>query len=365
MNAREKNHIVVFGGANMEYILKPVSELIDGGKNFVEIDELFGGSGVNYSLRLLSCEQIVYPVLFLGDDATGERIYSELKRFSSEENSIFFERGRFFVPNLKSIRSVIIVDGHKRTILSEDQNKENIFFEFAKKRVQDIDSVDSVIIGHIHNDRMQINKDSSKLTTKFIIDHFKDKDILIYANFGASQLEYGFSFWSEYINSIDILQLNMLEFKKFLGEDPECSIYMLIKKIWDIDINAIITLDKFGAIGILKDEKDAIFFARPVSKIEGFIDSTGAGDAFCAGMVAYLGGKKEIEKDEFMVAMEYARTWATYACRSYGGANSCPNRYEIESYHSKLIEDSKVVYYKDKEMRDILSLIDTLIEKDS
>ena len=360
----EKNFIVVIGGANMEYILKPENKLIDGGKNFVEIDELFGGSGVNYTLRLLSYGELVFPILFLGDDRTGEMIFSELSRYKKSENSYFFDKDTFFVPKLKTIRSVIVVDGHKRTILSEDQNKENIFFDFVKSRVSQINDLNSVIIGHIHNDRKEINDDDSKLTTKFIIDYFRDKDVLIYANFGASQLEYGYSFWSNYIKDIDILQLNIEEFKEFLGEDIDCTLDLLIEKIRSIGINAIITLDRFGAIGVLRSQNDAIFFARPISKIDGFIDSTGAGDAFCAGMVSYLDGKKEILKDEFMVAMEYARTWATYACRSYGGANLCPNKDEIESYHSKLIKDSKVVYYKDKEMRDILSLIDTLIQNE-
>ena len=362
---RDINNIVVIGGANMEYILKPHGELIDGGKNFVEIDELFGGSGVNYSLRLLSYGELVFPILFLGDDRTGEMIFSELSRYKKSENSYFFDKDSFFVPRLKTIRSVIVVDGHKRTILSEDLNKENIFFDFVKNRVDTLKCVNSVIIGHIHNDRKEINDDDSKLTTKFIIDYYRDKDVLIYANFGASQLEYGFSFWSKYIKDIDILQLNIEEFKTFLGEDKSCSLEILINKIRDIGINAIITLDKFGAIGVLKSQDNAIFFARPISKIDGFIDSTGAGDAFCAGMVSYLGGKKEIKKDEFMVSMEYARTWATYACKSYGGANSCPNKDEIESYHTKLIQDSKVIFYQDKEMRDILSLIDTLMQKDS
>jgi sugar/nucleoside kinase (ribokinase family) len=355
------NNILVIGGANMEYVLKSEKDIVQGSKNFVEIEELFGGSGVNYSLRLMAYHETVYPILFLGDDGTGRLIYEEMLSFVTSQNSAFFQEDSFFVPRLQTPRSAIVVEGPHRTILSEDANKENIFKAFVAKRMQDAGDVGAVIIGHIHNDRAQINTNSNNLSTLYILNHFEDKETLVYANFGTSQLEYGFSFWKDALKKVDILQLNIHELRRFLSNGTTCSLSCLIEKIREIDIHMIITLDKFGALGIMREEKDAIFMARPITGLDDFVDSTGAGDAFCAGMVSRLKGKKYFAKKEFKEAMERARSWATFACKSYGGANACPNKKEIERYHDSTLQENEVVYYKEEEMQDIIALIDTML----
>ncbi len=242
-------HILVIGGANIEYILKSKTDIVQGSKNFVDIEELFGGSGVNYSLRLLSYGEKVFPLLFVGDDSTGRQIYDKLAPFGIDEKT-------FFVPHLQTPRSTIIVEGIHRTILSQDSNKKNIFQAFVGKRIDEIGEVGSVIIGHIHNDRAEINSKDDILSTLYILEHFKDaKETLVYANFGTSQLEYGFKFWQKHLDKVDILQLNIHELTEFLSNGTPCNLDCLIKKIQKLEINMIITLDKFGAIGIMKDKK--------------------------------------------------------------------------------------------------------------
>ena len=357
-------HILVIGGANIEYILKSKTDIIQGSKNFVDIEELFGGSGVNYSLRLLGFGESVFPILFLGDDSTGRRIYEEIVAYAHEKNHRFLDKASFFVPTLTTPRSTIIVEGMHRTILSQDANKKNIFQPFVAKRIQEAGEVGTVIIGHIHNDREEINHDSSTLSTLYALNHFSQKKTLIYANFGASQLKYGFSFWEKHLSKVDILQLNIYELRAFLSDDAPCTLACLIKKIRDLDINMIITLDKFGALGIMKDKKRNIFMARPINDDGEFVDSTGAGDAFCAGMVSRLKGLREFDEITFKEAMERARSWATYACKSFGGANGCPSKYEIDTYHKTHTKENEVVSYHDSAMHDVIALIDSMLQGD-
>jgi sugar/nucleoside kinase (ribokinase family) len=355
-------NIAVIGGANIEYIVKSKTDIVQGSKNFVDIEELYGGGGLNYTLRLISAGFTLSPLLYIGDDSLGENIQKYLQEHC-EENSFTYthiKRDGFFVKGLNTIRSVIIVEGVHRTILAQDGNSKNLFLPHLKSQIDSAKDATSIVIGHIHNDNMDINKESLDLSTKFVIEYFSNDEKFIYCNFGATQLEYGYEFWKETLKSIDLLQLNIDEIRSFFKEsDKVPTLLEIIQSISDLGISCIITLDKFGALGYMKGLKDTIFLARAVELGEKFVDSTGAGDAFCAGMISVLDGKCDFKPDEFKEAMEVARSWAVYACKSYGGANSCPSAGTIDAYHQKIKRGNEVLEYKDNHMVDILSLIDS------
>ncbi|NPA59540.1 MAG: carbohydrate kinase family protein [Epsilonproteobacteria bacterium] len=355
------NKILIIGGANIEYILKSKEDIRKGSKNFVDVEELYGGSGMNYTSRLLAYGEDIIPLLFVGDDSIGENIYEKIVGYKSKQK---IQKDKFFVPNLTTPRSTIIVEGNQRTILAQDLNTKNIFRSFIQERLKDIGDIQSLVIGHIHNDRVEINRDKNDLTTTYVIDFFSDKNTLIYANLGSTQLDYGFDFWIEYLKKIDILQLNIHELSSFIKDGKKLSLYELINKIRELNISAVITLDQFGALGILKGHEEFLFVARAITNLSDFVDSTGAGDAFCSGMVSSLGGKKDFSIKEFKKAMGVGRSWASYACKSFGGANECPNKSVIEDFHEKNIKENEVMIYKNENIRDILALLDSMLKRD-
>ncbi len=358
----KKGNIAVIGGANIEYIVKSKTDIVQGSKNFVDIEELFGGGGLNYALRLMGTGVSVCPLLYIGNDSLGENIQKSLLSRCDMSSSTYqhISRDNFFVEGLNTIRSIIMVEGQHRTILAQDQNSQNLFLPFLNNQIESAKNVSSVIIGHIHNDHKNINKDSSELSTLFAIDYFNDYKKFIYCNFGATQIEYGFSFWKDKLKSIDVLQLNIDEVRDFFRKDNFTpSLLEIIDILSTLEISGIITLDKFGAIGFMKNAPDTIYMARPVELGDAFVDSTGAGDAFCAGMVSVLDGNRNFDASLFKVAMEVARSWAVYACKSYGGANSCPTAGTIDAFHQKINLGNEVLEYSDDRMVDILSLIDS------
>jgi sugar/nucleoside kinase (ribokinase family) len=359
----DKNQIIVIGGANIEYIVKSKTDIVQGSKNFVDIEELYGGSGLNYALRLINAGFTIYPLLYIGSDSIGYNIKEYLLTSCKQNSSTYrhITRDDFFVDGLNTIRSVIIVEGPHRTILAQDQNTKNLFLPFLRSQIDLLcDGFSSVIIGHIHNDNMQINSGIDDLTTAYAIDHFNAQNKFIYCNLGSTQLEYGFSFWKDKLKLIDMLQLNIDEVRSFFRVDDKApSLLEIINSLRELGVSGIITLDKFGAIGFMSDIKNTIFMARVVELGDEFVDSTGAGDAFCAGMISILNGKKNFTVDEFKHAMEVARSWAVYACKSYGGANNCPTSGTIDAYHQKINFKNEVLEYSDDRMVDIISLIDT------
>jgi sugar/nucleoside kinase (ribokinase family) len=357
-----KGNIAVIGGANIEYIVKSKADIVQGSKNFVDIEELFGGGGLNYALRLMGTGISVYPLLYLGDDNIGHSIQKSLISHCAQSSSTYahITRDGFFINGLNTIRSVIIVEGQHRTILAQDENSENLFLPYLKSEIDSASHVTSVLIGHIHNDRMDINENSSNLSTIFAIEYFNTCEKFIYCNLGSTQLEYGFAFWKEKLKSIDVLQLNIDEVRSFFKSDGHTPTLLEITNVLsDLGISIIITLDKFGAIGIMKNQVNSVFLARAVDLGDDFVDSTGAGDAFCAGMISVLDGKRDFNSDEFKEAMEVARSWAVYACKSYGGANHCPSAGTIDAFHHKINQGNEVIEYADDRMVDILSLIDS------
>ncbi len=358
----KNGHIAVIGGANIEYIVKSKTDIVQGSKNFVDIEELFGGGGLNFTLRLMAVGVAVCPFLYIGNDNIGQSIQKSLISLSSKNTPTFrhLTRDNFFIDGLNTIRSVIIVEGQHRTILAQDQNDENLFLPFLKKEIENAQDTSSIIIGHIHNDRIDINENHNELSTTFAIEYFSNMDKFIYCNFGSSQLAYGFLFWKEKLKLIDILQLNIDEVRSFFKvDDKKLSLMEIIQALGELKISAIITLDKFGAIGFMKNRVNTVFLARSIDLEDEFVDSTGAGDAFCAGMVSVLNGKRDFKTGDFKEAMEVARSWAVYACKSYGGANSCPSAGTIDAFHQKVKKGNEVIEYSDDRMVDVLSLIDS------
>ncbi len=354
--------IIVIGGANIEYIIKSKTDIVQGSKNFVEVEELYGGGGLNYALRLMSVGKRVYPLLYVGNDSIGTNIQRFLLEHCRNDHQTceFIKRDSFFIGDLKTIRSIIIVEGQNRTILAQDQNSHNLFFNFLQKEVKSLVDISTVVIGHIHNDRADINDDNLNLSTIFAIDYFSKSKKFIYCNFGATQIEYGYLFWEDYLRSIDILQLNIYEIRLFFRSTHSSpTLLEMIESFISLGISGIITLDKFGAIGFKKGMKKTIFMARPALLGDDFVDSTGAGDAFCAGMISVLGGNRNFSADTFKKAMEIARSWAVFACKSYGGANNCPSKNTIDSFHKMTNKGNEVVTYRDDKMVDVISLIDS------
>lgn len=375
----EKNKkplIFAIGGGNSEDILKLDSETIleIGDKHKVETQELFGGSGVNHSMRLLSTGYDVFPILTIGQDSIGKNIRKSLlktARLNKVTNRVVNFIGKkddnsFYDPNIKTPTTTIIVEHSRRTIFTQKMKNGHNFINYVQKRIafaEDITYItpNAVMIGHIHSDSKEISKENSGSVTKFIINKFKNRSI-VFTNLGSAQLSLGFEFWRNYLHDIDFFQVNLGEAKAFFrGKNgEELKLTEIIKIIKEININVVVTLDKFGAIGIHKEEKDSVYIAWPVLDSNEVIDPTGAGDAFASGLVAHLVNSPNTGANSFRDAISKARIWAAYACSTFGGANQCPTTKQLEEYQEKMaLRSSKTVEIRNQDFTsEILTLLD-------
>jgi sugar/nucleoside kinase (ribokinase family) len=94
----------------------------------------------------------------------------------------------------------------------------------------------------------------------------------------------------------------------------------------------VITLNKFGAIGMYRGDTDRMIIAPPMPVID-LVDPTGAGDAFASGIVGRLGGNKSFSFDALVSAIQTGRLWASYACTTLGASYGCPTGDQLQRFN--------------------------------
>ena len=342
------NLILIVGSGNVEYVINLGKELVPDQKYLVPFHNLIGGSGVNYTLRLLNAGFQVFPIISIGNDTLGYNIRRHILNFSknvsfSAKILSYIRSENFFVRNIKTPRTFIIVEKKCRTIFAEEIEKKENFSNHLKNSLSYLntirENINCVIIGHIQSDHSDQRGTIPGESTKHVIDSFYNKS-LIFANFGYSQISLGAGFWEEYLKKISIFQLNLSELKAFFNKmKVKMCLSEIIEWFRDRCITCVITLDKLGAIGTFKDGKDGVVFSRPY-KVKGFVDSTGAGDAFGAGLVSKINHKVDFTFSDFHDSIAEASCWAAYACTKIGGAWNCPDRESLMEFRRNMEKDN-------------------------
>ncbi|HED16743.1 MAG TPA: hypothetical protein ENI64_08030 [Gammaproteobacteria bacterium] len=367
--------IVTIGSGNAENILECMSEVEIGSKHQVSMKHEYGGSAVNVTTRLLSMEHDVYPVITTGRDRLGNQIRDRLRKVAEQSDACtgvlrFINSKDFQAYSIETPSSTVIVSGSDRTIFSQPPGKVGGFRGFMDERLDAFTRENRkyprvVMIGHIYADSGDHEDLEPGECTISIINRFRNRS-LIHANFGNSQIKHQSEFWEDYLDKISIFQLNIKEAKKFFQDNNEVTTLTdIIKWFMSKNINAVITLDKFGAVATHKDYSGVII-AWPIIERIHVKDTTGAGDAFAAGMASVLCENTELTCTQFQSALEVARIWAAESCKHVGASVFCPNIQDIEDFNNILKKEARkndrpiapIVSMDMRSAYDILSLID-------
>jgi len=369
MDECKQGYILVVGSAYGENVLQLKSKMIAGQKHNIVCHELLGGSGLDYTLRLINASIPAFPILPLGSDKLGhyiqEEIIASVKRTELPKQLLQFVNSEdFFVPNAATARSFNLVEKDRRTSFVEQARGNLKFKDFVKQRLENLATyedinINSVMIGNINSDSPDLNPSKPGECTSYLIQQFYNKS-LIFCNFGNSQICMGANFWEESLKHISVLQLNLHEVRGLLAQkDEKFSLVDIIEWFKERSITAVITLDKFGAIGSYKSGKDGVILAWPYESIN-TIDTTGAGDAFGAGLISVLSRNADFHFRDFYRAIKEASLWAAYACTTLGGASNCPSGSILNSYKKNITAQG--LHYIEVEdagkMKRILQLLD-------
>jgi len=334
--------VITVGSGAFENILLCDGVLQLGGKHIVQQEESLGGSGLNYTLRLLAAGKEVLPILPVGDDPLGQLIRESIlvaaeKVPGPERLKKFLAPRQFFVPNIRTPRSTILVNQLQTTVFSEKFIEGKGFRRHLEKRFHDIEErlgvmPGAVMIGHIYSDKNNGHPHVPGECTHYIIDRWQGK-APIFLNLGHSQIELGIDFWEDAFRQATVIQMNIWEYKKLMRKEERLpSLREIIDWFTDRKINGVISMGRFGALGTYGDGKDGLIYGQSLLPPERVMDTTGAGDAFAAGLAVALTGKKDFTFPDFHSAMAEAGVWASFACTTYGGSGSCPDRPALETF---------------------------------
>ncbi|MDO8587091.1 MAG: carbohydrate kinase family protein [Armatimonadota bacterium] len=346
------DYVIAIGSSNIEYVLW-VDKVEVGLKHSIrEAAEYVGGSGLNYVSRMLSCGMRAYPVLSTGEDERGEKIRQHILdiaqgRGDSHNVITFLDPSNFFAPKMKTPGTTIVVDGTRRTIFSQQPGGMDEFANFAKARLKAIKTLEekdpgAVMIGHLYCDYE--DEATGKIggeCTKYLISRYKD-DALVFTNFGGTQFKLGSDFWAEDIANVGVFQLSLDEARAFFsGNGVSKSLVDMIEWFRERNVTAVVTLDKFGAVATYKGDDEDLIIAWPFD-IENIVDTTGAGDAFGAGLVSQLIGKPDFQWGDLCEAVRKAREWAAYACTTPGGCANCPDKQALTMFNKILNTQARI-----------------------
>jgi sugar/nucleoside kinase (ribokinase family) len=338
--------ILVIGSGNAEHVFSLEGDFRLGQKHMVACHEVIGGSGVNYTMRLINAGFPVFPILSIGRDRLGlgirEKILTSARRAQLPEQVLtFIDSDEFFAPHIRTPLSTVIVENAQRTILLSQIYGSEHFRDYVEHRLAYLDAhpeinIGAVMVGHIYADSPTVNPSHPGECTRYIIRSFSHHSC-VFGNLGNSQICTGVDSWEHDLKRLSVFQLNLHEMRRFFSQrNARVSLFDIVQWFRERRITAVITLDKFGAIGTYKDGRDGIILAWPF-EIQGFVDSTGAGDAFGAGLISQLYQKADFSFTDFFNAIGEARVWAAYACTTLGGATNCPDRRTLEEFYDKTL----------------------------
>lgn len=368
--------LLTVGAGNAEHLLRLPGDFKVDMKHLVEIEEMFGGGGVNHSLRLLSAGFDVFPILPVGHDANGEQIRQLLlgaaKSGSANRRVLDYcdpnPPDAFFDPNIHTPTTTIVADGNHRTVLAQKLQNGEHFLKHIQARAEAVEQfvpegLGGMMISHLQSDGRHISPDNPGECTSHLLERF-GPDCTTLVNFGASQIDLGFDFWKRrgVFEHIDVLQLNLTEAKRFFSDnyDERRPLPSIVDKLRREQITAIITLDRFGALGVHRALTDSVIIAWPALELADVKDATGAGDAFAAGVMSYLCEHNRVTPGAFQTAIECGRIWAARACASIGAAGECPNQVGLYEFAQSLPEDKRQATEVriPHHAREIMSLLD-------
>ena len=344
--------VATIGGANVEHgYTLPREFEADAKYSVAPQPRQAGGSAVNHACRLLALGVGVHPVLPLAKaDPLSGVIVDALEEAAAIGGSEI-QRTDLFVrgSGLVTPYTTIIRQGASRAVLNEfSPDLMSAFEAHVERHLRRLASPrnrpDVVVVGHVHADRRRKSRNEVGFAggiTERVLAAPELRGIPKVVNFGRAQFKLGTKRWERILrDQVDVFQLDIGEVRRFcrdadLPDDSLASILGWFRERCTV----VVSLERFGAIG------QSVGSDRPIAAwpylIDDVADSTGAGDAMGAGLVASLAldgfALEDGDGPESPLALALAagRACAAHACTTIGGAAECPDLDRLVAFEKK------------------------------
>lgn len=344
--------VATIGGANIEHgYTLPGDFEADAKYSVAPQPRQAGGSAVNHACRLLALGVGVHPVLPLAKADPFSRVIVDALETAARIGGVAFEPDDLFVRGngLVTPYTTIIRQGASRAVLNEFSPDLMAAFpthveRHLKRLARAASRPDVVVVGHVHADRERDAADEIGFAgeiTERVLAAPELSGVPKVVNFGSAQFKLGTKRWEKVLRDhVEVFQLDIGEVRRFCSDAdlPDGSLASILG--WFRErCTVVVSLERFGAIGQLAGSD------RPVAAwpylIDEVADSTGAGDAMGAGLVASLAldgfplDSDEGAESPFAMALAAGRACAAHACTTVGGAADCPDLDRLVAFEKK------------------------------
>lgn len=334
--------VATIGGANVEHgYTLPGDFEADAKYSVAPQPRQAGGSAVNHACRLLALGVDVHPVLPLAKSDPLSGVIVEALETAARTGRATLHQRELFVrgSGLVTPYTTILRQGASRAVLNEfSPDLMTAFPAHVERHLERLGArrhrPDVVVVGHVHADRARKKRDDVGFEgeiTERVLAAPELAGVPKVVNFGSAQFKLGTKRWEKILREhVDVFQLDIGEVRRFCRDAdlPDGSLASILD--WFRErCTVVVSLERFGAIG------QRVGTDRPLAAwpylIEDVVDSTGAGDAMGAGLVASLAldgfalGEDDGPESPLALALAAGRACAAHACTTVGGAADCPD----------------------------------------
>ena len=302
MDQRPK--IVVIGSLNMDLVVK-AGRAPKRGETVLgeEIHFVPGGKGANQAVGLARLGAETTMIGAVGSDAFGEELKKALEKDGVNTSSV-----KVLDSEATGIASILLAEGDNSIVVVPGAN--------AQCLPEDLDRHEGIIA---EADLVLLQLEIPLVTVEYAIKLARKHGKIVMLNPAPAQ-----SLSPELLRQVNYLTPNRSELALLSRMAEESSIAQGVEKLLEVGVSCCVTT--LGAEGVALME-----IGSSLVKVSGYIvpvvDTTGAGDAFNAGLAYALAQKKPIRE-----AAEFAVQVSALAVTKFGAQGGMPTLAEVEEY---------------------------------
>ncbi|KJR46445.1 Ribokinase [Desulfosporosinus sp. I2] len=302
MDLRPK--IVVIGSLNMDLVVKAVrapkrGETVMG----EEIHFVPGGKGANQAVGLARLGAETTMIGAVGSDSFGEELLKALQKDGVNTSSV-----RVLDSEATGVASILLAEGDNSIVVVPGAN--------AKCLPEDLDRYEGEIA---EADLVLLQLEIPLETVEYAIKLARKHGKIVMLNPAPAQ-----SLSEDLLSKVDYLTPNRSELASLTRLSEESTIAKGIERLLEVGVSCCVTT--LGAEGVALMEKGGNLLKVSGHEVP-VVDTTGAGDAFNAGLAYALAQKKSIRE-----ATEFAVQVSALAVTKFGAQGGMPTLAEVEAY---------------------------------
>ena len=305
MDLRPK--IVVIGSLNMDLVVKAArapkrGETVMG----EEIHFIPGGKGANQAVGLARLGAETTMIGAVGSDAFGE----ELKR-ALQKDGVNISNVKVLTSEATGVASILLAEGDNSIVVVPGAN--------AQCLPEDLDRCEEKLA---EADLVLLQLEIPLMTVEYAVKLARKHGKTVMLNPAPAQ-----SLSQELLSKVDYLTPNRSELALLTGMSEESTIAKGIERLLEVGVSCCVTT--LGAEGVAFREKGGSLVKVLGHKVP-VVDTTGAGDAFNAGLAFALAQKKSI-----LEATEFAVQVSALAVTKFGAQGGMPTLAEVEEHFGR------------------------------